>query len=203
MPTTGSTSRCSDPVRALAALLILVAPAFAETSREARERRPDLFHPETGYRIDRQRAPTPEDVPGPARAVSAEEARALIEAGAVAVDVMGAAQSRWDDLDGTWLVWKPRPTIAGAVWLPETGRGAPPPEIERYFAENLARLTEGDLARALVFFCVADCWMSWNAAQRAAALGYSDVSWFRDGVDGWRDRGWPLAPAEPVPVKLD
>ena len=67
----------------------------------------------------------------------------------------------------------------------------------------LARLTGGDRGRALLLFCVADCWMSWNAAQRAASLGYRDVAWFRLGVDGWLDEGRALAPVAPTPVDVE
>jgi hypothetical protein len=33
----------------------------------------------------------------------------------------------------------------------------------------------------LCFYCLADCWMSWNAAKRALSLGYSNVAWYREG----------------------
>lgn len=187
----------------LGALAPLVAPAAAASYAEMRAARPELFHPETGFRIARQRAPTPDDIPPPARAIGPEEARALAEAGAVLLDVFGAAQSRYDELDGTWLVREPRLSLPGAIWLPEVGRGVLVPEMQRYLEENLARATGGDRDRPIVVFCVADCWMSWNAAQRIAALGYRNVAWFRLGTDGWLEAGWPLAPVEPVPVETD
>ncbi|MGP6089445.1 PQQ-dependent catabolism-associated CXXCW motif protein [Antarctobacter jejuensis] len=185
-------------------LVFLPFPAvMAETFASHQERRPDLFDPETGYRIGRQRAPTPEDIPGPALLVSPEEARALLQAGGVALDVFGAQQSRFDELDGTWLVSKQRLSLPGAVWLPEVGRGRLSEVMARYLAENLERVTGGDPGRAVVVFCVADCWMSWNAAQRIASLGYARVYWYRLGTDGWLDMGWALTPVEPVPVRVD
>lgn len=189
----------ATPVLALLAALFTF-PAMAETSAEAKARKPHLFHPETGYRIERQRAPTPDDIPGARRVSAGTVARV---ADALRVDVFGAAQSRFDELDGTWLVSDPRESVPGAVWLPEVGRGVLSDMMQRYFAENLARLTEGNTARAIVFFCVADCWMSWNAAQRATALGYTNALWFREGTDGWLDEGLPLAPIEPVPVRVE
>ena len=54
----------------------------------------------------------------------------------------------------------------------------------------------------LLFYCLKDCWMSWNAAKRAIALGYRHVYWFPEGTDGWTEAGGTLqagAPAEPVP----
>lgn len=184
----------------LAVAMLFAAQALAETSEQAMQRRPDLFHADTGYRIDRQRAPTPTDVPGAGR-ISAEEVAALKNA--VRIDVFGAAQSRYDELDGTWLVAEQRLSLPDAIWLPEVGRGILDETMQRYFAENLARLTGGCKDRTLILFCVADCWMSWNAVQRAALLGYTDVRWFREGTDGWLDAGFGLEPVEPVPVLVE
>ena len=33
--------------------------------------------------------------------------------------------------------------------------------------------------------------MSWNAAKRALEYGYSDVTWFPDGTDGWALQDYP------------
>ena len=41
--------------------------------------------------------------------------------------------------------------------------------------------------------------MSWNAARRAVAWGYSAVHWFPGGTDDWRDAGNALQPVSPVP----
>ncbi|NDW43530.1 PQQ-dependent catabolism-associated CXXCW motif protein [Ruegeria sp. PrR005] len=181
----------------------LTETAVAESYGSIRERRPDLFHPESGYRIARHRAPVPDDIPMPVRRVSALWARTLLDRGALALDVFGASQSRFDELDGTWLVSEPRMSLPGAVWLPEVGRGVLEPVIERYLQRELERATVGKKAHAVVVFCVADCWMSWNAAQRIAALGYLQVHWYPHGTDGWADLGWRLEPVEPVPVWLD
>lgn len=180
----------------LALTLVLALPAQAESYLSMQERRPDLFHPDTGMRIARQRAPTPEDIPGPARTVDAVEARRMIEAGALALDVAAAAQSRYDELDGTWLVSEERLSLPGAVWLPEVGRGVLDERMQAYLARNLPGAPSD-----IVVFCIADCWMSWNAAQRVAALGHA-VGWFRLGTDGWSEMGWPLERVDPVPVDL-
>lgn len=183
--------------------LCLPGPAFADSTAEARAKRPELFDPDTGYRIGRQRAPTPEDIPPPARLVGSAEAAALIAAGALVLDVLGAAQSRFDELDGTWLVSEPRLSLPGALWLPETGRGRLDPAMRAYLADNLAVATGGDRDHPVVVFCIADCWMSWNAAQRISAMGYGAVYWYRLGTDGWLDEGWPLQRVDPVPVGVD
>lgn len=190
-------------MRWIMALLLLSTPVFADSYAEHRERRPELFDPETGYRIGRQRAPTPDDIPPPAKLVSPEEARELILDGAIALDVFGAAQSRFDELDGTWLVSKVRESLPGAIWLPETGRGRLDGVMSGYLEDNLAEMTGGDFNRDLVVFCIADCWMSWNAAQRIASIGYQKVYWYRLGTDGWLDLGEPLEVVSPVPVRVD
>jgi PQQ-dependent catabolism-associated CXXCW motif protein len=53
-----------------------------------------------------------------------------------------------------------------------------------------------------LFYCLRDCWMSWNAAKRAIALGYT-VAWYPDGTDGWQDAGLPLSAAVPAPRPSD
>ena len=50
----------------------------------------------------------------------------------------------------------------------------------------------GNHDRMLVFYCLANCWMSWNAAKRAIALGYTHVAWYPDGTDGWAADHLPL-----------
>jgi PQQ-dependent catabolism-associated CXXCW motif protein len=99
------------------------------------------------------------------------------------------------------VVWrdKPRFDIPGSLWLPDTGYGALSPATLSYFEHGLARASGGDKGRALVFYCLTDCWMSWNAAKRALTLGYRDVSWYPEGVDGWTAAGHPLEPREPEP----
>jgi len=188
---------------AVTAIIAIALPAFADTAAEIRERRPDLFHPQTGLRIEKQRAPVPDDIPAPSKRVDAQQAKVLIDSGAIAIDVFGALQSRYDELDGTWLVSKKRKSLPGAVWLPETGRGVLLPVIEKYLISNLERLTGSDKNKPLVVFCISDCWMSWNAAQHIARLDYTNINWFPLGTDGWQEAGWTLESVTPVPVDVD
>jgi PQQ-dependent catabolism-associated CXXCW motif protein len=58
-------------------------------------------------------------------------------------------------------------------------------------------VTADNPTRPLVFYCQVDCWMSWNAAKRAIALGYARVHWYPDGTDGWSVANLPLAEAQP------
>ena len=97
--------------------------------------------------------------------------------------------------------WRPAPRsdIPGSVWLPGTGFGELAPETLRYFERGLARATANDKAKPLVFYCLANCWMSWNAAKRSLELGYTQVFWYPDGTDGWASANHPLEPREPEP----
>lgn len=90
-------------------------------------------------------------------------------------------------------------TIEDAVWLPNVGYGVLSPEHDAYFRRNLSALTNGSKAKPLVFFCLRNCWMSWNAAKRALSYGYSNVAWYRDGTDGWQEAGGLIVDAHPRP----
>ncbi len=152
----------------------------------------------SGYRMDDYRSPVPATVAG-GRAIDTDEAKRLWEEKrAIFVDVLPAPR-RPEGLRAD-AIWKPLPhnDIPGSLWLPDVGRGALGTEIEAYFRDNLARATGGDQAAPLVLYCLADCWMSWNAAKRAASYGYTQVYWYRDGTTGWEAAGLPTAEAMPA-----
>ena len=180
--------RLATAALALGAFVLLTSPA-AEAQSEVPE-------PE-GYRMDRFRAPVPATLKG-ATVVSTKEVEALAGT-AILVDVLPRPPKPQGLKEGT--IWRPRPrsNIPGSVWLPNTGLGVLPISVEAYFRDSLARLTAGDRARKLVFYCLADCWMSWNAAKRALTYGYSQVYWYPEGTDAWSAAGLPLAPSEPEP----
>ncbi len=79
-------------------------------------------------------------------------------------------------------------TIPGAVWLANAGLGETDPEFQRRFGERVAALTGGDKKKPLVVFCHPKCWGSWNAAKRLVTLGYGQVFWFPEGVEGWQEK---------------
>lgn len=139
------------------------------------------------------------------RKVSTQEAYRLYQTKqAIFVDVMGAIfREESLDFDGEWLINAPRADIPGSVWLPNTGEERLIPIIERYYRENLQRLTAGDKGATILFYCIEDCWMSWNASKRAAAWGYRSVLWYRKGVDGWKEAGLPLEERFPEPLPVD
>lgn len=152
-----------------------------------------------GYRLDDYRAPVPLTVAG-GQAIGTGEAKTLwAEHRALFVDVLPAPR-RPPGL-APQAVWKPLPRmhIPGSLWLPDVGRGALNARLATYFRDNLARATHGDRAAPVVFYCLADCWMSWNAAKRAAASGYTHVYWYRDGTDGWTAAHLPMEAGTPAP----
>jgi PQQ-dependent catabolism-associated CXXCW motif protein len=151
-----------------------------------------------GYRMDNYRAPTPATLRG-AAVLSTDEAHVHWEKrDATFVDVLPQVP-RPAGLPAS-TIWreKPREDIPGSVWLPDTGYGALAPVMEQYFEHGLTQVSGGDRDRMLVFYCLANCWMSWNAAKRAIAIGYTHVAWFPDGTDGWSAERLPLEQRTPV-----
>jgi PQQ-dependent catabolism-associated CXXCW motif protein len=158
----------------------------------------EIAEPE-GYRLEDYRAPTPATLHG-ANVIGTERAGQLWrDHQASFVDVLPRPPRPRNLPEGT--VWrdKPRANIPDSIWLPDTGYGELASSTADYFARGLQKASGGDRARPLVFYCLADCWMSWNAAKRAIALGYSDVAWYREGTDGWVAAGLPLQDAAPEP----
>ncbi len=149
------------------------------------------------YRTDHYNSPVPATLKG-ARVVDPVTAMAEHEKrSSILIDVYPRAPKPAGLPPGT--IWRSAKhlSIAGSYWLPNVGYGKLAPEPEAYFRAGLERLTGGDKAKSLVFFCLADCWMSWNAAKRAVEWGYTNIAWFPQGTDGWRDNGGDLVSVEP------
>ncbi len=154
--------------------------------------------PET-YRLDNYRAPTPATLDGQP-GLSTAEAEALWKSkDAVFVDVLPHVPRPPNLTEGTIWREKPRDDIPGSIWLPDTGYGALAPETEAYLRAGLAAVTGGELAHKIVFYCLKDCWMSWNAAKRAKTFGYANVFWYPWGTEGWAEAGLPLEDRKPYP----
>jgi len=154
--------------------------------------------PQTGYRMERYRAPVPETLLG-ATVVDTQQARKRHENGSVIfIDVYPPKGLGPDPLEGSWITNEKHENIPGSTWLPEVGRGHLEATAEDYFRRNLNRLTQNDLSQAILFYCTSDCWQSWNAAKRALNWGHTNVYWYPNGTDGWQDASLPLEPATPV-----
>ena len=84
--------------------------------------------------------------------------------------------------------WLPQHrSIPGAIWLQGAGNGTDDEAFADAFRARLAALTGGDPATPIVFFCHPDCWASYNAAKRSIGLGYTHVSWYPEGMEGWQN----------------
>lgn len=152
-----------------------------------------------GYRAGDYRSPTPATLRG-ARVLTTDEAAEVWKDGkAVFVDVMPHPPRPPNLPPGTIWREKPRQNIPSSIWLPDTGYGALAPVMENYLRTNLDRVTGTDRATLLVFYCLRNCWMSWNAARRALTMGYPNVAWFPEGTDGWEDALLPLVESKPEP----
>jgi PQQ-dependent catabolism-associated CXXCW motif protein len=170
---------------ALIAAALLAGPAGAAEEPE-------------GYRQDDYRAEVPATLAG-ATVIGPEAAFALWKTGRVAfVDAL-PRPPKPDLPEGTPYYEKPHASIPGAIWLANVGYGEIPEAMHGYFKAGLAQVTGGDLVHPVVFFCLADCWMSWNAAKRAMDYGYTNVFWFPEGSDGWQAAGFPVETIEPAP----
>jgi PQQ-dependent catabolism-associated CXXCW motif protein len=179
--------RLHRPILLLVAALMLCAADAAPPPAEP----PD-------YRMDNYRAPTPATLRG-VIVLSTEQAQADWEQHkAVFIDVL-PQPPRPAGLPAS-TIWRPKPRsdVPGSMWLPDTGYGALAPVMEDYFERGLRQATDGRQDRLIVFYCLANCWMSWNAAKRAVSLGYSNVAWYPEGTDGWAAHGLPLEPRTPL-----
>lgn len=86
------------------------------------------------------------------------------------------------------MIWDPRHlSVPGATWMPGAGSGRTDSGFEDAFKARLLALTGGDKNKPIVTFCHPKRWGSWNAAKRAAALGYTHVYWMPSGAEGWED----------------
>lgn len=156
----------------------------------------DVPEPDT-YRSAPYAAEVPQTLAG-AQVIDGAGALALHAQGVPFIDVYPQTR-RPDGLPADTLWREPiHETIPGAIWAADTG-------YERLSEDEQARLeaalqdaTGGDPAQPVVLFCRRDCWLSWNAARRVLAMGYSAVIWFPDGVEGWLEAGGKLEPANPA-----
>ena len=151
------------------------------------------------YRMGDYRGPTPSTLKG-ARVLSTEAAHKIwLNGAAVFVDVLPQAP-RPAHLPPD-VIWrdKPRFDIPGSIWLADTGYGDLPQVAADYFHAGLRKAIGDDANKTIVFYCLSDCWMSWNTAKRAVALGYLSVDWYPDGTDGWSASGFPLEARRPEP----
>ena len=143
---------------------------------ESEESRSWGVAPAAEFRASNYHAPTPDAIPG-ARIITTAELQEALERGPrpFLIDVLSGPA---------------HPTLPGSVWLHNGGLGDFNAAEEKRFLDTVALIAGHDKARPLVFFCSgARCWLSYNAALRAARAGYSNVHWYRGGIEAWRGAG--------------
>jgi quinoprotein dehydrogenase-associated probable ABC transporter substrate-binding protein/PQQ-dependent catabolism-associated CXXCW motif protein len=160
---------------------------------------PSVPEPE-GYRMERYLAPVPATLEGGTVVTTAELEQLIERERPVLIDVLQKTEAEGEDADLPWMQ-QAREDIPDSAWLPNVGYGELSAEVAEYFEANLEKLTAGDEARPIIFYSDANSWMSYNAAKRAIhELGYSNVYWYPEGVQGWQQRGFAVAEAEPEPM---
>jgi PQQ-dependent catabolism-associated CXXCW motif protein len=152
-----------------AAVLIVAGTGFALAAETVPE--PD------GYRTEAYRAPTPATLKG-AKVITTDEAVKLWKSNdAVFVDVLPHDPKPAELPAGTIWKEKIREDIPGSIWLPNVGYGVINKETEAYFRKGLKSRLGDDVNKKVIFYCMENCWMSWNAAKRAVEWGYTSVIW--------------------------
>lgn len=164
--------------------LLLAAALLTGSAAGASEDADFGVAPAGELRLANLSAPTPRAIPG-AKVVRTADLR----------DRLSAAEAErpllFDVLGG-----EPHDSLPGAIWLPGAGRGESYDDaVQARLARLLQAATRADARRAMVFFCQGTaCWLSYNAALRAVALGYREVYWYRGGIEAWLAQGGTLAP---------
>lgn len=142
--------------------------------------------PPPGLRGSNYHGRTPTTIPG-ARVITTMELKAMLEQEPrpFLVDVLSGPAHR---------------TLPGALWLHNGGLGDFDAAEEKRYLDTIALAAGYEKNRHLVFFCSsAQCWLSYNAALRAARAGYTNVYWYRGGIEAWRAAGFPTTGSDPFP----
>ncbi len=126
--------------------------------------------------------PTPNAIPGGRLVTTAELAQLLRDgrAQALVFDVLGGPQH-----------------LPNAIpVVPAAQPGNFQDQTQQEFGQFLQQTTQGRKDRPMAFYCQStQCWMSYNAALRAINLGYTNVLWYRGGIEAWQQAGLPLQPS--------
>ena len=135
-------------------------------------------------RTDQYHAPTPKELPG-AKTIKTMELRALLSQSPapVLIDALGDDGHR---------------TIAGSHWLKGIGVGVLGNAVTERMRLDLEKLTAGRKSAPLVFFCLSSqCWLSYNAGLHAIGLGYTNIHWYRGGIEAWQRAEFEVRQAMP------
>lgn len=148
---------------------------------EAFELRDFGVPPTTTLRNGQFHAPTPTSVRG-GRIITTAALSQAVNAGKqmVVIDVLGQNYS-----------------LPGALMAPALASGGDfNDRIQQQAVQWLGQITRGDRGQAIVIYCSdPHCWLSYNATLRVVAAGYSNVYWYRGGLQAWQMAGLSLVPS--------
>ena len=66
-------------------------------------------------------------------------------------------------------------------------------QTQQQFVGMLQQRTGGRKDVPIILYCQStQCWMSYNAALRAINAGYTNVLWYRGGIEAWQSVGLPM-----------
>ena len=137
--------------------------------------------PTAQLRSGRMHAPTPTSLPG-AAVVSTQGLTEAIESGMdlVLIDVLGGDYSLPDALMA--------PALANSGHFRD--------RLQQQAGQWLQQVTGGETDMPIVLYCSDPmCWLSYNATLRTVAAGYTNVYWYRGGLQAWQMAGLRLVPA--------
>ncbi|MFC5475075.1 rhodanese-like domain-containing protein [Paraherbaspirillum soli] len=139
--------------------------------------------------VQRYDEPTPLNLDGITTIKTAELAKLLLKKQAVMIDTREWEEKR--------IVTIPNALVIDWAGTEQTSIPGREEKLRKSFEEVL-QLVVPDKSTPIVTFCYsAKCWFSINAALRLQAIGYSNVLWFRGGIDSWVAAGLPIVPAVP------
>ena len=173
-------------------ITVTLCLAFANASYAqkffAAENQDDGIAPRKSMRFEGYHAPTPLTAPG-AKTVFTEDLYKMLQGNEkpVLIDVLGGGQHQ---------------TPSGAIWWAGAGLGYKSAiangDLQTKFTRRLNEVTGGDKAKPVVFYCLSQaCWLSYNAALRAVAAGYTSVLWYRGGIESWKAAGNSMSNSGP------
>lgn len=94
--------------------------------------------------------------------------------------------------------------IPGALNMIHAGLAFDDEKQEAAYSERFRQMmlaAAPNLNQPVVFYCASsESWLSVNAAMRARQLGYTQVVWYRGGINAWMQAGLPTIGRVPVAV---
>ena len=89
-------------------------------------------------------------------------------------------------------------TVPGAYWMPELGQVTLGQFELNKIEGTMREATGGDRSRPVIVFERSSTfgWFGYHGVLRLLGMGYSNIYWYRGGIDAWHDAQFPLAQAQ-------